>query len=531
MERAELEQNQLLPTTERTQSTAAVWVQAYAVHGNTLLSKQLVEQVLAPYKDKNLSTTEIHQAANALQQAYRAQGLFAARVIIPAQAVSKGTIVLHVYEGLLANNGVHLVNSQERVDNERLISYLQNNITQGEHVLADDFERVITLIERIPGISSKATLYPGAEVGTANFLVETFDEPRLDGSVYVNNFGNYYTGEERLGANINVNSPTKSGDLLSLDVVSSGSKSNYLLVRYSRPLGGNGARFGLSADAVDYKLGKRFAVLDAKGHSSEFRVFASYPFIASRHENLNFLGDLVHLYSKDSDNSGLLSKRRLNALQLGISGDHDDEFFAAGVSYYSLSVTYGDLDIAANEDYIDFDNANAQTSGHFSKINFELARAQHLGGAFSAYLSLKGQRASENLDASQKFYIGGPYSSPGYPVGELSGDDATLVYADIRYDFNVLYGAQISAFYSYGEAKLYHNTWPNWQLNNPTLRNKIKLKSLGLGAHINLRDDFSVNLIAGKQVGSNLGADALTGFDTDESDSDYRFWAQAIYSF
>ncbi|MFY8273164.1 ShlB/FhaC/HecB family hemolysin secretion/activation protein [Pseudoalteromonas sp. SSDWG2] len=513
------------------QNNHTIFVAAYSVHGNTALTDAYIAELLQPFTNRELSNEQIHLAAHTLQLGYAKSGLFAARVIIPAQAVVNNTVTLHVYEGRTAIGGIELHNSQNRVDNSRLFQYIQNNIVQGELIQSRDYERVISLIERLPGMSSRATLYPGSSVGSANFLIETHDEAQFDGNIYVNNYGNYYTGKERFGAQLNINSPSKSGDKLSINALSATGHSHYGLISYDMPIGGDGARIGASIDYVSYKLGKRFASLDAQGDSSQLRLFASYPLIASRHANLNLVSDLFSLKSKDSDNTGLLSKRTISGIEISVNGDHDDDFIANGVSYFSLSMTLGDNDISGNDDYIAFDNANSKTSGDFRRINFELARSQHLSGRLSGFLSLKGQFADKNLDASQKFYIGGPHSGAGYPVGELSGDDAMLLYADIRYDLDSTVQTQASIFYSYGKAKLYHEPWPSMQVNTPQLSGDITLQSMGVGTHITLFDDLAVNLIIGKQVGSNLGADVLTGEDTDESNSDYRFWAQALYTF
>lgn len=509
-------------------------VTAYQLHGNSLLSQKEVEQALKPYTNVTLSTSGIHEAATALQKAYIDKGLFAAEVIIPPQSVSNNQVILYVYEGVLAKDGVHIVNSGKRVNDDVVSSILQSNLHIGELIQSEKFERSILLIDDLPGLAVKSSLYPGAEVGTANFLLETKDEALVSGNIDADNFGSYYTGEARLGTTIYVNSPTKNGDQLTLRLVTSGSDSNYGFVQYDFPVGGDGFRIGSSLDYLDYTLGKEFRSFDAEGSASELHLFSSYPLIRSRHNSLQARADLVHLALKDDNNTGQLAERGINSLVFQLIGDYDDDLFANGVNYYSIGVTIGDVDIKGGELYKEFDRQLGGTAGSYGKLNFDLSRLQHIKGNLSGYLSLSGQLANKNLDTSQKFYIGGPYTVAGYPIGELSGDDAALIYADLRYDFFDLLGSgstQLSLFYSQGWAKLYHDTWDGWNVSNSQLKNEITIKSFGLAVHQTWQDKFLVKFIAGRQLGSNPGSDPLTGEDSDNSDSDYRLWAQGVYYF
>lgn len=522
------------PKKEAVDSGPAIHVSTYALHGNTQLSEETINAVLQPYTEQQLSSQGLHRVVDELTAKYHDAGIFAAKVFLPPQTIKDGIVTLYVYEGILEKDGVVLKNSGKRVRDSVIQPILDNNLKPGEVIHTTDVERSILLLEDMPGIHTDVTLYPGEQAGTAVLRYQINDEKLVSGNIDFDNFGSYYTGLYRLGGTVYVNSPTASGDQLTLRLVTSGKDSNYGYLRYSIPVSGNGTRIGFSTDYLDYTLGKQYEALGAEGDVFEFKGFINYPYLRSRHSNLNLGADLVYLKLDDHDDFGDLAKRTINSGVLRLSGDHDDDLFAAGSTYYSVDITFGNLDIEGNQAYINFDDQGPATAGSFSKLNFAVSRLQHLGGKVSTFISLSGQLASKNLDSSQKFYLGGPYSMPGYPTGQASGDDAALLHLDLRRDFYAQpWGGvfQASIFYAYGQTDIFKETWTGWQAANPIVTNDITLQSAGLGFNQNWASGIVLRGMVGWQIGENDTRDPVTGEAVDQSDEDYRAWLQGIYYF
>ena len=513
---------------------ATIYVLAYEIHGNTQLSEEALSAVLKSYTETELSALKLHEAADALTAEYHRAGVFAAKVFIPPQTISDGIVKLFVYEGRLDANGVILENSGKRIRDDVLLPILENNLKEGGIIRSADVERSILLLEDMPGIHTDVTLYPGEKVGTARLNYEIKDDPLITGNIDVDNFGSYYTGEARVGSTVYVESPSRSGDRLTLRLVTSGEDSNYGFLRYSVPVAGDGARVGFSTDYLDYKLGKEYSVFGSRGEAMEFRGYVTYPYLRSRHTNLDLGVDYVHLELDDYDDLGDLARRTLNSGVISISGDHDDDLFAAGSTHYSLGLTFGDVNIKGDQRFIDFDNQYPKTAGSFGKVNFAVSRLQHLGGKLSTLIALSGQLASKNLDTSQKFYLGGPFSLPGYPTGQVSGDDGALFHLDLRRDFYTQpWGGlfQASLFYAYGQTRIFNEPWDGWQGTNAIITNDIKLQSVGISVHQDWAQGFVLKGMVGWQVGENNSRDPLTSHAVDGSSEDYRAWLQGIYYF
>lgn len=511
-----------------------IFVQGFEVHGNTLLEEARIQAVLSPHQGREMDAVELHEVAEELAVAYRGAGFFAARVYLPPQAITNGIVQLYVYEGFLEQDGIAFINSGERLNDDKVHSFLAANLSAGEVLTVKEVERTILLVNDLPGVNSRSTLYPGEEVGSAHFLMQVEDQPFISGNIDADNFGSYYTGEARLGATVYVNSPSRRGDQIVLRAVTSGSDSNYAFLEYNLPISGNGLRAGVSVDQLDYELGKQYRVLDAQGDAGAWRGFLAYPFLRGRHTNLFGRVEVSRLELEDKNNTGLLADRTIDSVDLILHGDHDDDRWADGVSYFRLAVTLGDLAINGNDAFKNFDDQSGKTEGSFTRFNLEFNRLQHLQGNLSSLLSLSGQLASQNLDSSQKFFIGGPFSVAGYPTGEVGGDEGALLHADLRYDFYDMPwrgNLQASVFYAVGWATLFKNTWSGWNATNPDLDNHIQLQSVGFGLTQTWDETFVLRGLLGYQVGSNETKDPTGGEAIDGSSENYRAWVQGIYYF
>jgi hemolysin activation/secretion protein len=111
--------------------------------------------------------------------------------------------------------------------------------------------------------------------------------PLVSGEVDLDNFGDSYTGNWRLGTTLNLNSPFHLGDLLTVRVMKSNERLNYGRISYNLPVGSSRLRLGAVYSYNDYRLGGQLSNLNAGGSGTIASVYATYPFIRSRMFNLN----------------------------------------------------------------------------------------------------------------------------------------------------------------------------------------------------------------------------------------------------
>ncbi len=510
-----------------------IYVRGFHIEGNEHLTEAQLHDVMAAFIHQNLSATQLQFAADSLAKYYREKGYFMARVYLPPHSVHNGIVTLHVYEGHLEKDGITLKNSGERVKSEKIMKLLNSTLKPGI-MRTDDYERATLLVDDFPGINGKATIYPGVEVGTARYNMETKDEEVFSGNIDIDNFGDYYTGENRLGTTLYFNSPTKNGEEIVVRLVTTGKYSNFGYLDLAVPVFNYDTRVGVSLDYLSYELDHQATDVGAKGNAWDMRAYIKHPFIRTRH--LNVIGEVSYIHTEmtDENRTTKLLERSLDKVVLKISGDHDDHFLANGTTYFSASVKLGNLDLDASPAYKAYDALTADTQGDFVKANIEVSRLQHLVGNLSTYLSFEGQMTNKNLDTSEELYLGGPYSVSGYPVGELSADEGVLFHVDLRYD---LYDMpwkgdfQLSTFYSYGWVKRHKDTWDGWSDLTTIIDNEVTAQSVGIGLSQTWDNTAVVRAMLGKQVGNDESSHPITEEHHDQSDSDYRFWLNVIYYF
>jgi len=511
-----------------------VLVNGFKIIGNDEFSESEIKSVLSPFIGQILTTGDLHKAANALTEYYHKKGFYDANVaLIKPYILQDGIIVLVVDEKHLEKDGISVVNSKERIKTNK-VQNLWDNIMKPGPMKQDKFERAILLTNDLPGISAKADLYYGTDEKTDDLVITVTDEEVFNGNVDIDNYGSYYTGQAEVGTTLYWNSPSKNGEEIVARFITTGKYSNYGYIDLAVPVFDNGMRIGISADYLKYELDHQKPGEGGDGSAWNVNVYAKYPFVRS--EDLTIEGEMKYVHSiiTDSNLTAEIDDSQIDKGIFTLSGNKSDTFLLNGITYFSVSLTTGNLKLH-NAQFASNDARIAKTAGNYTKANFSLSRLQNLVADLSSKISLDGQWASKNLDTSEKYFLSGPYSAEAYPIGQVAGDNAVRFYADLRYDFYKMpWGGdfQLKAFYSYGWVQLLKD--PDAYISYYGLdekHNEMSLQSIGLGFSQTWTDSVVLRASVAKQVGSNEYREipSNNNKDYDQSDSDYRVWVEAIY--
>jgi hemolysin activation/secretion protein len=296
--------------------------------------------------------------------------------------------------------------------------------------------------------------------------------------VALDNYGNRYTGRERVGGTVSLIDPLHHGDVLSLNGLSSGRGMDYGRVSYESLLNGLGTRLGGAYSLMHYSLGGPLSALDAHGTVQVESVWVKQPLIRSRDSNLYAQLQYDRLQLRDEIDVGdIKTDRHLDTWTASLIGDARDVFMSGAINSWNLGWTQGHTHFDdAGAQLADADSAN--TLGSFSKWNAYLARLQNLSPSNGLYLALSGQWANNNLDSSQKMTAGGPYSVRAYDVGAISGDIGILGSMEFRHSLGLILGGQSQAiaFVDSAHVTINKNTW-----SGATGENSATLSGAGLG--------------------------------------------------
>ena len=459
-----------------------------------------------------MSMAVLQRMANMMAERYRSDGYLLAQAYLPAQDIKNGVVTIAVLEG---QYGKISFRNQTNVPDSMLASQV-DALRGGDLVVRPPLESGLLMLSDLPGVTIKSTLVPGASVGTADLIIDVTPGRRVTGSIDADNAGNRYTGQNRLGATVNVNELLGLGDVASLRVLSSGKGLDYARASYQIQVGK--ARAGMAYSKLNYELGKEFEPLRAHGTASIASVFASYPLIRSRNENLfaQLAFDTKKFHDK-IDLTGTTSDKKTNVLMASLYGDRRDQIGGAGANAFSLTVSSGELEIRTPE-VLAIDAITARSNGHYNKLAYSISRVQRVTDTVSLSAALNGQIASKNLDVSEKMELGGMNAVRAYPEGEAYADQGNVLSLEARLLLPKLSAhqpgqLQLVGFADTGRVTRERDPW----IAGPNSRT---LSGAGVGLVWSEDSNFMVRTYYARKLGSELATSA--------PDRSGRFWIQAV---
>ncbi len=445
-----------------------VAVKAVRLSGNKAFSAVELEALVADLVGGERSLGDLEAGAARITAYYRQHGYLIARAYLPQQAINNGVVVISVLEGTV---GEQRISNQSLVSDERVNGYFSAT-NRGDAIRSAPLNRALLLLNDMPGVGgSRASLQPGASVGTTDLIVEVTPSVPYDARVELDNYGNRYTGEYRLGAALALNSPLKMGDQLTLRAITSDEGMSYARLAYQLPVGDDGLRLGAAYSDSRYTLAKEFAALKSHGSASSASLYAVYPFMRSRASNLNGTLSCEDKRLNDSTDAPATSlDKQVKLISVGLSGNHQDTLGGAGNTSFALSLISGELGM--DDESLAVDSVTAKSEGNFTRLTYNLNRLQRLNAGNTLSLSLSGQLASKNLNSSEKFILGGATGVRAYPQGEGSGDEGWLANLELRHSFSA--ALQGVAFYDSGMVTVNHDPYA-------TTTNTRSIAGAGLG--------------------------------------------------
>ncbi|WP_370679933.1 ShlB/FhaC/HecB family hemolysin secretion/activation protein [Comamonas sp. GB3 AK4-5] len=495
-----------------------VTVQRIAIEGATLIPTAELEALVASQLGQSLTLAELEHAAQTLAEHYRQRGWYA-RVYLPQQDVTGGTVRIQVLEGRYSGSSVQ--HSGERADAAAVQATVTQRLQPGQPLSSADLERGLLIANDLPGIAASGTLQAGQAQGDTALVVSVQDTAFITGDAGLSNHGIKSTGRVQASGGLALNNMNGSGDQLALRLLAA-QDIRSALVRYSLPLGRSGLRLAAHASTLDYQLGGSYKALDAEGKAHTGGLSLSYPLIRQAERNLSLSAGYEHRRYDDDMQSLALRRHRINALTLGISGDLRDSLGGGGISWGGVSLASGRLNLNGIASDAAQDAVTAKTQGSYTKLAWNLARVQSLGAlgpGWQVQASASGQFASGNLASSERMTLGGPSQVRAYPVNEASGDQGLLLKLELQKELGQ--GWQAVAFYDAGHIRQHKNTWAGWSPNGQP--NRYSLQGAGLG--VNWRtQNWQLAASIAAPIGSNRGEDAQGRNNDGSKASSVRGW-------
>lgn len=524
----------LTPTTQVAENvTPRIQIKAFKFSGVTVASDEELQKVVAEWAEKELTVKEMEQPAEAVAAYLRTKGYTLAQAYLPPQRIDTGVLEIAVQEGIVdgtaGQNGLSVAGADQRISPEVIAEMLAPGIKPGQPFRAADIEAGLLAANDLPGIKSvRANLVPGNQPGTTQVQAQVEEGNLLSGAAWADNYGSVLTGEGRLNALVNLNSPTGRGEQISFTGTSATGMRNYKIAA-SAPVGVSGARLGASYSAMQMELGQQFAPLNLDSESYVYSAYGTYPIERGAERN-TYASLNLDYKGITNDIQGFRSNdRKTTSATLAFNGDLLDPL--GGRMTWGAMLTAGDLDLSGNPNNQVLDSVTARTHGGFTRTNWNLARLASIGDfGTSWYLGLSGQFASKNLDSAEKFQLGGPSGVRAYPIGEGLGDQGVLANLELRQSLGStpVGDAQVFGFVDAGRITQFKEPWPGFlPASNP---NTYSLSGYGLGAELSSSEHGNVRVSWARKSGSNPNPTA-TGTDSDGTKKDSRVWIIGTFRF
>jgi len=464
---------------------------------------------------QELTLSELRAMAAKITGHYRKDGYFLAQAYLPAQDIKDGVVAIAVLEGQYGQVSMH--NSAKVSDG--LTNGVLDGLESGDTVAIAPLESRLLMLSDIPGVNVKSTLVPGASVGVSDLIVDVTPGRPVSGSIDADNHGNRYTGANRLGAALNINNPSGYGDLVNLRALTSDAGLHYGRAAYQAQIGR--AKAGAAYSYMEYRLGRNFSSLQARGTATIASLYGSYPLIRSRSHSLYAQINLEAKKFQDRvDATSTVADKKARVAMMSLNGDTRDSIGGGGLSTYSLTWSSGSIDIQSPL-ALAADASTVRSNGHYDKLSFQAMRLQSVTESISLYGAIAGQFASKNLDTSEKIGLGGPAGVRAYPSGEAYGDQGYVLNLEARallpkFSDRLPGQMQLVGFIDTGSVTLNKNAWSAGQ-------NRRSLSGIGIGFNWIDPNNFMLSASLARKLGNAVATSA--------PDANSRFWLQGVKYF
>ena len=456
-----------------------IYVKDCEFEGNEHISSNELNELIKEFKDKELSFVELQNIASIITKEYRNKGYFVARAYVPKQNIqeNKDVLKIAIIEG---NYGEFKLNNNSRVKDSIVQGMLDDAKQRDNAINTNTLERSLLIINETPGvIVTQADVKPGEEVGTSDFIIKTESSNLYKGYVAADNYGSKYVGKNRMMAGIDVESPFKIGDELSLNgMISNGADLKNYKIAYNVPLMSNGLRGEISYANTDYnlvKLGSGIIDEEYYGDTKTIEAKVIYPIIKSKDEKLDFTATYSN---KDiSSTTDETDVKKINVIELGFSHEKNQKILSKdSVVRLEGMFTVGELD--------DENTMN----GSYQKISVNTGIDMNFTPIYSMSTNLQMQKAfkNKNLDGTEDMSVGGINGVKVFPDAELSAENAIVLNTEVfaKLPEIMSYKHKVGLFYDVGTATMSDKTIDS------TFESRT-LQDIGIGYYSNYKNAFS----------------------------------------
>ncbi len=498
------------------------------------LSEPVLQELVSGDLNRSLTFSGLEAMVQKITNLYRQNGLLVARAILPPQTVKDGVLTIEIIPGRYDSEQITNTSGLRHSVVQRLV---RTTTPEGDILTRAALEREALLLSEIPGVNARVAMKAGSRQGTTTPEVTLAPGQRFGGYAGLDNQGDPNTGRSRVMAGGYANNLLGAGDQLRMDMLDAFEKSDLFSgsLDYSLLAGGAyGTRAGANYSHLNYRY--NLNKLGFKGYSDNWGLYVTQPWIRTSRARVDvrldggqqFLTDIYpEVFATESGSSR--GRKTVSLGTLSVTGSVAG--LPGGLTGFGVSGTAGNVDLRS--DISRSFSQQAGSGGQFARFNYQVNHEQQVWGPFSVYAGVKGQLADGNLDASQKFLMGGPSAVRAYDIGDGSVDLGVTGTAEIRSRQAIpvtrWLGSDpqltMAVFYDQGRGQQYRNNRgaDGSPLASGNNHNSLNLAGAGVYATMSDAGSYALTLTWAHRTG-NADPNAV-------HDDHDRFWVSAVKTF
>lgn len=411
-------------------SATRLFVNKLEVIGSTVFDSQQLDPITQPLENREVTLTELIQAADAIAQLYLAEGYINSTATVGEQAVEDGIVQISVREGRLQEiqiEGLQRLNP----------SYVRSRIQHADTVPlnANRIEEQLRLLRADPNIATvRGQLNPGDRPGESILIVRVTEAKPWSAGVGVDNYSPPSVGSERLNASLGYRNLTSWGDNLGVTYYrTTTGGSNIWDVGYQLPVNAMDGTVSLRVVLNDNQVTQSSEIpFTIEGDSERYEIGFRQPLVRRLQDEFalsfgfSYRDGQTLLNSSETGSTFSSIESSTSVFQLGQDYTHRD---AKGTwalrSQFNLGFASQDTTDPTNDTPISVD------STFFSWLG-QAQRVQPLGRDHLLIARGDLQLSPSDLPPSEQYVLGGGQSLRGYRQNIRIGDNALRISVEDR---------------------------------------------------------------------------------------------------
>ena len=498
-------------TISKATSEKTIFLKSINLTGNRQYSDDKLLNFFEDLINKEVTFSDLSNAALKVQSLYRQNGFITTRVILPKQDFIKGKIKVAIIESYLED----IVINGGTKGTRKYIKYMTSDVLKDNKknkiFKFEDLERQLLLIKKSNIGKLTSTLSKGNKVGTS-LLTINIDPKPLSVSAFSNtdissNLGDYTVGLKS-AYTTKTNNPLKIGASAKYAFpITDGLTSGVIFLE--KPI----AKKGLSLNSIyahsSTNTKDLFPLTTGetinKGTSEYISLGISYPFVLKRDLEIgmdistSIQNSHQDLY-QNNVRSNNVSTDKIRAIRVGLNGRKSlKRSYNTARFLFSQGIEGWDDTLTGDQQ-----KSNSDSKANFSTYKLDLSRQQYIGNSGLIFeFNASGQIAGTPLPTPEKFSFGGPDYGRGFSSSHIFGDSGWSSSVQLTKNLYSKNGRTIAPFVWYDYGSVDDKTGDSKELSASTY-------GIGVGGNFNSDISYELSLAVPSQDDSNS---TKTGLD------------------